>query len=98
MTVRELYERMEYTEFLEWTVIWNQDPWGELRADRRTALLATQFYNAHRARNAAPAKLDDFMLYRPFEEIEQPQQAGMRLLTQARAYNARRKALQQWRR
>ena len=97
MTVRELCERMEYTEFLEWTVIWNQDPWGEQRADRRTALLASQFFNVHRARNAAPAKLDDFMLYRPFEETEKPQQAATRLLAQAHGYNARRKALQQWR-
>lgn len=98
MTVRELTERMEHTEFLEWMSFYQQDPWGELRADRRTALLAMQFYNAHRARNAKPAKLDDFMLYQPFKVVESEDDAELRILSQAKALNARTRMMQQWQR
>lgn len=89
MTVRELEHRMEYREFCEWAEFYSQDPWGELRADRRTALLALQFHNAHRSRNSPPAKLDDFMLYEPFKQEETEEQAGQRLVAQALALRKR---------
>lgn len=97
MTVREMSERMDYTEFLEWQVFYANDPWGELRADRRTALLASQFYNAHRNKNSPPAKLNDFMLYEPFKQVETEDEAAARLMNQVRALKARNAGGQTWR-
>jgi hypothetical protein len=98
MTVRDLMERMDVTEFREWAHFYSEDPWGELRADRRTALLAMQFYNAHRARNSPVGKLDDFMLYQPFKQIEGDDDAALRLITQAKAHNTRHRMMKQWQR
>jgi Protein of unknown function (DUF4035) len=96
-TVEELGERMSSSEFREWTVFYANDPWGEARADLRSAHLASLFYNAHRSKDAPVGQLADFVLFRPFEpeakrETETEEEAGIRLMNQLRAVAAQQKA------
>ena len=98
MTVGELMQRMDSREFAEWQIVYAHDPFGDLRADRRTALLAMQFYNAHRAKEQPPRGLDEFMLYKPFAQPESNDEAAARILGQARALTARQQGIKQWRR
>ena len=98
MTVGEMLERMDSREFAEWQIVYAHDPFGELRADRRTALLAMQFYNAHRGKEHPARGLDDFVLYKPFVVPETDEEAASRILSQARALTARQQGIKQWRR
>jgi Protein of unknown function (DUF4035) len=88
-TVAELCERMSSAEFTEWVVVYHEDPFGELRADRRNAQLAALLYNAHRGRNSPALGERDFMLYHPFEgRVQESDEAvSARLLHWAQAHN-----------
>ena len=61
MTVNELSERLTAAEEAHWIALYRVDPWGDQRADARTALLAQMQYNTHAKK---PRKLEDFLLYK----------------------------------
>lgn len=46
MTVNELLHRMSAREFNEWSVFYEQYPFGELRADMRAGMVASPILNA----------------------------------------------------
>lgn len=62
-TVAELQQRMGAAEFAAWMAFYQAEPFGELRADMRSAMLATLTANAHRnaKKKRQPFELSDFM-------------------------------------
>lgn len=66
-TIEELGERMSSEEFSVWCALWTEEPWGEYRADLRSAIVARTV--AGFAGKTLPAgvelELADFM---PFAE------------------------------
>jgi len=102
-TVEELGERMSSSEFTEWAVFYAHDPWGEQRADWRTARLCELFYNAHRGRDAPALHVKDFMPPPPFEQpadqAEADEEAGVRLYQQLKVIAAQQSArgVSRWR-
>lgn len=62
MTKAELLNRISSREISEWIAFYNIEPFGEMRADLRAALIATVMANAWRGANQSPFKITDFML------------------------------------
>jgi hypothetical protein len=62
MMVREMEERMPASEFFEWMMLEQIDPFGERRADIHAGLLSTLIANIYRAKNRRKYKLADFLL------------------------------------
>lgn len=62
-TVAELQQRMGAAEFAAWLAFYQIEPFGEFRADMRSALVATLTANAHRnaKKKREPFELSDFM-------------------------------------
>ncbi len=62
-TVGELQQRMGAAEFASWLAFYQMEPFGELRADMRAAMLASLTANAHRntKKRAKPFELGDFL-------------------------------------
>jgi len=52
---------MSYREIRDWMAIYKIEPFGEYRADLRSAIVACVIANANRGKNAPPFKVDDFM-------------------------------------
>jgi len=61
MTVAECQKRMSVQEFFEWVAFYQLEPWGEVRADYRSAIVSTILANSNRAKNTPPFKPLDFM-------------------------------------
>lgn len=61
-TVREAQSRCDAQEFADWLAFYRIDPWGEHRADQRTALLAMA---EMAGKTRKPLRFDDWMLYKP---------------------------------
>lgn len=59
MTHRELRARMDSYELMEWGALFAIEPWGDVRADLRAALIARTIVSVFGAKNA---KLTDFLL------------------------------------
>lgn len=53
---------MDSQEFCDWLAYDRVDPFGESRADLRTALLASIIANVNRGKNQPPFKIEDFLL------------------------------------
>lgn len=64
MTVRELHARIDSSEFAEWMAFYRIEPWGEERADYRSAMIAQVMANIFRGKNSRPHKVEDFLLFR----------------------------------
>lgn len=64
MTVREMLIRMDAYELGEWKVLYDLDPWGDLRDDYRSALQTSYLVDIHRDRKkrATPFPAKDFLL------------------------------------
>lgn len=65
-TLHELGETMTAEEFGLWAALYRLDPWGEQRADLRSAVVAATVANyagMTRSKSAGPAKPADFMPY-----------------------------------
>ncbi len=71
MPVRELLARTGSDEITEWMAFYQLEPFGEIRADIRSGVIAATFANAHRAQHTQPFTPEDFM---PF--IERPRAAA----------------------
>lgn len=64
MTVAELGDRMTARELAEWKAYYELEPFGDLRADYRTGLLASMLANLVRGKNDKPLTPKDFILHR----------------------------------
>lgn len=52
---------MPLSLFYEWQEYYNKEPFGEERADVRSAIIAQTVANRHRGKGESPHKLDAFM-------------------------------------
>ena len=68
--MRELLARVGSDEITEWMAFYQIEPFGEMRADLRSGVIASTFANANRAKHARPFKPEDFM---PFADRPEPQ-------------------------
>lgn len=57
-----MLNRISSPELSEWIAFSDIEPFGEVRADIRAAMIATVMANAWRGRNQSPFKITDFML------------------------------------
>lgn len=60
---------MSAEEFSEWQAYYTLEPFGELRADLRSGVVASLLYNINRPKTAEALSPADFML---FQEREKP--------------------------
>jgi hypothetical protein len=63
MPVRELLARVGSDELTEWMAFYQLEPFGEMRADLRSGVVAATFANAYRTKDARPFTPEDFMPY-----------------------------------
>ncbi|NBT83020.1 MAG: DUF4035 domain-containing protein [Betaproteobacteria bacterium] len=63
MPVRELLARVGSDELTEWMAFYQLEPFGEMRADLRSGVVASTFANAHRTKDARAFTPEDFMPY-----------------------------------
>lgn len=70
MPVRELLARVGSDELTEWMAFYQLEPFGEVRADLRSGVVAATFANAHRTKDSRAFTPEDFM---PFIERSAPQ-------------------------
>ena len=62
-TVEELLEGIDSAELTEWFAYYQVEPWGEERADWRSAMIARTMAEIHRddKSRARPFQIDEFM-------------------------------------
>lgn len=60
-----MLHRMTWQQLVEWRAYWSVEPFGEQRADTRSALIAMILANANRdpKRRSQPYTIKDFMLF-----------------------------------
>ena len=61
MTVRELLSRLTSKELSEWMAWYNVEPFGEARADLRSAIVACVVHNINCTKKSQMKKVNDFM-------------------------------------
>lgn len=61
MTRGELLARTTAREREEWAAYFDVEPWGEERADLRSAIVAATVANVNKGKNRQPFKPADFM-------------------------------------
>jgi hypothetical protein len=59
--VRELLSRIGSDEITEWMAFYQLEPFGDMRADIRSGVIACTFANAHRTQHTPPFTPEDFM-------------------------------------
>ena len=69
MPVRELLQRIGSDEITEWMAFYQLEPFGDMRADLRSGVIASTFANANRTKHARPFTPEDFM---PFIDRPEP--------------------------
>ena len=72
-TLREARQRCDAREFVLWQALWNIEPWGEERADYRSAIIA---HTVALCNGGKGLKLDDFRAYPPTVPPERRQSAA----------------------
>ena len=61
MTVRQLENKIEARELQEWMVFFGLEPWGAVRADYRSGVIAATLVNVNGGKKGKkPAQADDF--------------------------------------
>ena len=70
MPVRELLARTGSDELTEWMAFYQLEPFGDMRADLRSGVIASTFANANRTKHAQVFTPEDFM---PYLDRPQPQ-------------------------
>lgn len=58
-----MLQTMSAKQFAEWQQFYTQDPWGDRRADLRSALAASALLNIWRNPKSKPVEPMDFMPY-----------------------------------
>lgn len=61
MTVAELLQRISSKELTEWLAFYRTEPFGDVRADLRSAIIACVMANAWRGKNTKVFTVEDFM-------------------------------------
>ncbi len=61
LPVRELLARIGSDELTEWMAFYQLEPFGDFRADLRSAIVACTLANAHRSKEGRPFTPEDFM-------------------------------------
>jgi len=61
MSVRQAQLQISSSEFSEWAAYSALEPFGEERADMRSAIIACVIANSNRGKNQPPFKVSDFM-------------------------------------
>lgn len=61
MSVARCQREVSSAEFAEWIAYYTVEPFGEQRADLRSAIIATVIANVNRGKGQRPFKTDDFM-------------------------------------
>jgi hypothetical protein len=61
LPVRELLARIGSDELTEWMAFYPLEPFGDFRADLRSAIVASTLANAHRSKEGRPFTPEDFM-------------------------------------
>jgi hypothetical protein len=69
MPVRELLQRIGSDEITEWMAFYQMEPFGDMRADLRSGVIASTFANANRTKHTRPFTPEDFM---PFVDRPEP--------------------------
>lgn len=87
-TVRQLKSEIDSREFATWMAYYAIAPWGEIRADLRSGIVAATVANSNPYRRGRNARVDEFM---PFlesrgremtdEEMKREVERGFALLT-----------------
>lgn len=74
MSVREAQQRVSSREFAEWMAYYRLEPFGELRHDLQSAIIASVIANVNRnpKKHAKPFKVDEFMPDFGTPEEEEP--------------------------
>lgn len=82
MTVRELERRMPSAELTEWMAFYTIDPFGDQRADMRSAIISSTLANCHRDKDRKAFQYTDFMPFpdEPYEELNEAQQVKQMIL------------------
>ena len=64
--------RIESDELTEWMAFYQLEPFGDMRADLRSGVVAATFANANRSKNAKAFTPEDFMPYvdRPEPQVD----------------------------
>lgn len=60
-TVREMLDTMSSNELTEWQAFFKIEPWGEDRADWRSAQIAALIYTANKGKRSPKREVRDFM-------------------------------------
>ena len=76
-TVDELLDSISYSELISWGAYYRVEPWGEWRADVRSAQIATILANVNRdqKKKPEPYTIKDMMLFGTKDEEQQQQVA-----------------------
>jgi len=61
MTVRDLLSRIDSKELTEWMAWYSVEPFGEARADLRSAIVACVIHNTQCTKKSQMKKVNDFM-------------------------------------
>lgn len=61
MSIRQVQQNVDSAEFSEWIAYCNIEPFGEERADLRSAIVASTIANCNRKANKQAFKVSDFM-------------------------------------
>ena len=59
--VRQLLASLGSDELTEWMAFYQLEPFGDMRGDYRSGVVASTFANAHRANGVKPFTPEDFM-------------------------------------
>jgi hypothetical protein len=73
-SVDELLDSVTYRELTNWAAYYEAEPWGEWRADARTAQITAMLANVNRdpKKQPKPYSVQDFMMFTPKVEQAAP--------------------------
>jgi|TARA_R110000787_G_scaffold259901_1_gene365166 hypothetical protein len=82
MTVRQLETQMEARELQEWMAFFAMEPWGAVRADYRSGVVAATLVNVNGGKKGKkPAQADDFFnLYTKHSNRKQTNQQQISIM------------------
>lgn len=71
-----MLEAMPLPLFYEWMAYYNEEPFGEERADVRSAIVAQTVANRHRGKHERPHKLSSFLpKFGEEKKVQRPKQS-----------------------
>ena len=81
--VSGLLDSLPVSQWLDWLAYFEREPWGEARADTRSAIVAALLYNLNRGRGQPAKSVQDFMAHRNPSERAESTTAHIAALKQA---------------